>query len=117
MSDPIDDALPATALDAIILQNVIREYREGRNPRIPLGLGHQLLVSLGRPLSASGTRDLMVETKLLNGRNTVLVGDLIKAADANITRQLARPNLKAKAAATARAARKPRQLEAGGLNP
>ena len=34
-------------------------------------------------------RDLMVETKLLNGRNTALVGDLIKAADDNIARQLA----------------------------
>ena len=58
MTDTFDDTLPATALDAVILQNVIRECREGRNPRIPLGLGHQLLISLGRPLSAAGTRDL-----------------------------------------------------------
>ena len=108
MTDTFDDTLPATALDAVILQNVIREYREGRNPRIPAGPWPSAADLARAPAERCRDARPEVETKLLNGRNTVLVGDLIKAADGNIARQLARPNLKAAAMATARASRKPR---------
>ena len=100
----VDETL--TPLNPVILSSILEKYRMGRNPRIVLGLAHPVLHALGRPLSVSAARDLLIEPKILNGRNTITISDLLEAADAMIKRQLGRPNLKAAAVAKARAARR-----------
>ncbi|MCC2653335.1 MAG: hypothetical protein K0Q60_3501 [Microvirga sp.] len=69
------------------------------------GLAHPCLVALGRPLSEQGVRDLVVDTRTLNNCSVARLSDFVKAADEYIGRRLARPNLKAAAAAKARAAK------------
>ena len=105
---------PPTTIDAVVLSSLVREFREGRNPRLPQALEHPFLQAIGRPLTAAGTKDLMVKSALVNGRNTRHAGDLVKAADDNIARQASRPNLKQAAAAVARASRKPRAVASAG---
>jgi hypothetical protein len=57
-------------------------------------------------LSLATVKDLAVDVRTLGGRSVARLGMFVKEADDYIDRRLARPNLKAKAAAKARAARR-----------
>ena len=93
--------------------SLLQEYRDGRDPLVTYPLAHECLVALGRPLSEAGVRDLMVDARTLNNRSVARLSEFVKSADEYITRRIARPNLKAAAAAKARAAKaRDRQHEA-----
>ena len=71
--------------------------------------------AIGRPLTAAGTKDLMVKSALVNGRNTRLAGNLVRALMDDIARQASGGTVKQAAAAVARASRKPRAVASAGL--
>jgi hypothetical protein len=96
---------PSASPDVATILSLLQEYRDGRDPLVTYPLAHQCLVALGRPLSEAGVRDLMVDARTLNNRSVARLSDFVKAADEFIDRRMARPNLKAAAAAKARAAR------------
>jgi len=93
-------------LDAITISSLVQEYREGRNPFVTYVTATHCLNCLGRPLSEKATKELIVSVSTLGGRSVGRLADFVAAADRHIERRMALPNLKAKAAATARAARK-----------
>jgi hypothetical protein len=98
-TSPQSPTLVATVL------SLLHEYRDGRDPLVTYPLAHQCLVALGRPLSEAGVRDLVVDARTLNNRSVARLSDFVKSADQFIDRRMARPNLKAAAAAKARAAK------------
>jgi hypothetical protein len=102
-AEPKVDSFSELATATIL--SLLHEYRDGRDPLVPYGLAHPCLVALGRPLSEQGVRDLVVDTRTLNNCSVARLSDFVKAADEYIGRRLARPNLKAAAAAKARAAK------------
>jgi hypothetical protein len=94
---------------AVVLDSLITEHREGRDPWVTYEMAHLCLVALGRPLSPQAVRDLVLDVRPLGGRTIARLSDFVSAADAHIARRVARPNLKARAAAKARAAKSSRQ--------
>jgi hypothetical protein len=54
-------------------------------------------------------KDLVVGTRIIGGRAVAPLAVFVKVADERIDRLWRRPNLKAEAIATARAARRPRK--------
>lgn len=104
MLDTTPNDRPA-ALEAATVSALIQEFREGRDPWVTYATAHLCLVALGRPLSPQAVRDLVLDTRTLGGRSVARLGEFVRAADDYINRRVARPNLKAKAAAKARAAK------------
>ena len=64
------------------------------------------LPALGRPLTPAQVRDLVLDVHTIGGRSVGRLEAFIRAADDRIGRLLKRPNLKSRAAATARAAKR-----------
>ena len=102
----MDENGTSSALQAALLSSLLREYRDGRDPLVDYGLAHICLVATGRPLAKGAVSDLLVDTIVLNNRSVGKLGDFVEAADAYIARRTGRPNLKADAAARARAAKR-----------
>ena len=99
----------AAAVRPIIINSMLFEHREGRDPLCDYDTASTCLEALGRGhWSPSAIRDLVVVTWIHHGRTVAPLSRWLKAADAMNERRARRPNLKAKAAATARASRKPR---------
>lgn len=103
--DQAEREIESTSLELIFLPQILREYRNGRDPLVGYSVAHLCCMATGRPLSKHTVRDLVVGVKTLNGRSVAPLSEFFDAADKYIGRQLARPNMKAKAAAKARAAR------------
>ncbi len=102
-----------TAVEAVTLVSLLREYRDGRNPYVDYRSAYQCLKATGHPLSQGAVRDLQVPTVTLNNRAVGRLDDFIREAGAYIERRQSRPNLKALAAAKARTAkRQPRPSRA-----
>lgn len=92
-------------IDPATLASILHEFREGRDPWVTYDLAHACLVALGRPLSPQAVRDLVIDARILGGRTVAKLTEFVESADAYIKRRVARPNMKAMAAAKARAAK------------
>lgn len=94
-----------STLEALFVSEILKEYREGREPLVSYHIAHRCLHALGRPLPLGTVKDLAVDVRNLGGKSVAPLSAFINEADAFIKRRLARPNLKKAAAARARAAR------------
>jgi hypothetical protein len=96
------------AVDAITLASLLEEHRAGNDPIVATDTAALCLRALGRPLTPSQTRDLIVMTWTLGGRNVAPLSRYIAAADEFIARRADLPNLKQRGVAKARAAKRGR---------
>lgn len=98
----------SAAMDAATVASLLAEHRAGRDPWVDYRFACLCLIATGRPLSPQAVRDLVMDVRTLGGRSVIRLSDAMRAADDYIARRVARPNLKAKAAAKARAAKQAR---------
>jgi hypothetical protein len=102
----LDELSSETTIDAVTLSSLLHEHRNGGCPLVTYASAMRCLHALGRPVSEATVRGLIVNTGILNGRAVAPLSKFVEAADMYISRQTCRPNLKASAAAKARASKK-----------
>ncbi|MEJ8573472.1 hypothetical protein [Microbaculum marinum] len=100
-------------IEAATIASLLTEYRDGRDPLVTYEHAAECLRALGRPLTPAQVRDLVVDVRTLGGRSVGRLCEFVQAADDRIERLLRRPNLKAQAAAAARAAKRTNSPDLG----
>ena len=98
-------AEPLLSLDAVMLSSLLQEHRDGRDPLVDYDAAARILPALGRTLTPAQTRELIVTTWTLGGRNVAPLSRFLESADEYIRDRADRPNLKVRGIARARAAK------------